>query len=125
MPLHWLFPTPVLQVDLEEDAATASGMVKQLQIFETEVFQHPEVSERCNLTGGLLGHAGLDQLHRLDAFQRLNGELAGGVCEWRGARSNFTPIAMPSSAVCSTFGLMPTAKAEHWSFRLRMTVSVM
>ena len=76
MPLHWLFPTPVLQVDLEPDTATASAMVNQLEIFEREVFQHPEFRERCNLTGDLLGDAGLDQLHRLDAFQWLNGELA-------------------------------------------------
>ena len=79
MPLHWLFPTPVLQVDLEPDAATAAAMVNQLEIFDREVFQHPEFSERCNLTGDLLGRAGLDQLHRLDAFQWLNSELASHV----------------------------------------------
>ncbi len=32
MPLHWLFPTPVLQVDLEPDAETASAMVNQLEL---------------------------------------------------------------------------------------------
>ena len=53
MALHWLFPTPVLQV-----------------------YQHTEFSDRNNLTGDLLGHAGLDQLHRMDAFQWLNGQLA-------------------------------------------------
>ena len=40
MPLHWLFPTPVLQADLEPNEATASGMVNQLEIFDRNVFQH-------------------------------------------------------------------------------------
>ena len=40
------------------------------------MYQHPELSDRNNLTADLLGHAGLDQLHRMDAFQWLNGQLA-------------------------------------------------
>ncbi|MGB0874842.1 MAG: TIGR02466 family protein, partial [Synechococcus sp.] len=76
MALHWLFPTPVLQVDLEPDAATAAAMQQQLEQFDAQVYQHPEFSDRNNLTGDLLGHAGLDQLHRMDAFQWLNGQLA-------------------------------------------------
>ena len=76
MALHWLFPTPVLQVDLEPDAATAAAMQQQLEQFDAQVYQHPEFSNRNNLTGDLLGHAGLDQLHRMDAFQWLNGQLA-------------------------------------------------
>ena len=76
MALHWLFPTPVLQVDLEPDAATAASMQQQLEQFDAQVYQHPEFSDRNNLTGDLLGHAGLDQLHRMDAFQWLNGQLA-------------------------------------------------
>lgn len=40
------------------------------------MYQHPEFSDRNNLTGNLLGHAGLEQLHRMDAFQWLNGQLA-------------------------------------------------
>ena len=76
MALHWLFPTPVLQVDLEPDAATAAAMQQQLEQFDAQVYQHPEFSDRNNLTGDLLGHAGLDQLHRIDAFQWLNGQLA-------------------------------------------------
>ena len=75
MALHWLFPTPVLQVDLEPDAATAAAMQQQLEQFDAQVYQHPEFSDRNNLTGDLLGHAGLDQLHRMDAFQWLNGQL--------------------------------------------------
>ncbi|WP_390130118.1 hypothetical protein [Synechococcus sp. HIMB2401] len=46
------------------------------------MFQHPEFSERNNLTGDLLGHAGLDQLHRMDAFQWLNGQLAEHVATY-------------------------------------------
>ena len=92
MALHWLFPTPVLQVDLEPDAATAAAMQQQLEQFDAQVYQHPEFSDRNNLTGDLLGHAGLDQLHRMDAFQWLNGQLAEpfrpiSVRCWPGARS--------------------------------------
>ena len=43
MALHWLFPTPVLQVDLEPDAATAAAMQQQLEQFDAQVYQHPEV----------------------------------------------------------------------------------
>ena len=60
MELHWLFPSPVLQVDLEPDATTASAMQQQLEQFGAHVNQHPEFSGRNNLTGDLLGHAGLD-----------------------------------------------------------------
>ena len=55
---------PFLQVDLEPDAATAAAMQQQLEQFDAQVYQHPEFSDRNNLTGDLLGHAGLDQLHR-------------------------------------------------------------
>ena len=51
-------------------------MQQQLEQFDAQVYQHPEFSDRNNLTGDLLGHAGLDQLHRMDAFQWLNGQLA-------------------------------------------------
>ena len=50
MALHWLFPTPVLQVDLEPDAATAAAMQQQLEQFDAQVYQHPEFSDRNNLT---------------------------------------------------------------------------
>ena len=76
MAFHWLFPTPVLQVDLQPDDATALAMEKELQAFDADVFQHPEFSDRHNLTGDLLGHAGLDQLHRSPSFQWLNQQLA-------------------------------------------------
>ena len=39
MALHWLFPTPVLQVDLEPDAATAAAMQQQLEQFDAQVYQ--------------------------------------------------------------------------------------
>ena len=51
-------------------------MQQQLEQFDAQVYQHPEFSDRNNLTGDLLGHAGPDQLHRMDAFQWLNGQLA-------------------------------------------------
>ena len=50
-------------------------MQQQLEQFDAQVYQHPEFSDRNDLTGDLLGHAGLDQLHRMDAFQWLNGQL--------------------------------------------------
>ena len=74
--IHWLFPTPVLQVDLTPTAEVSLAMEQQLALFDREVFSHPEFSDRNNLTGDLLGKAGLDQLHRLDAFQWLNQQLA-------------------------------------------------
>ena len=49
---------------------------QQLEQFDAQLYQHPEFSNRNNLTGDLLGHAGLDQLHRMDAFQWLDGQLA-------------------------------------------------
>ena len=41
MALHWLFSTPVLQVDLEPDAATAAAMQQQLEQFDAQVYQPP------------------------------------------------------------------------------------
>ena len=76
MALHWLFPTPVLQVDLEPDKDAAAAMEAQLKAFDRDVFEHPEFRMRNNLTGDLLGRAGLDQLHRTEAFQWLNQALA-------------------------------------------------
>ena len=76
MALHWLFPTPVLQVDLEPDKDAAAAMEAQLKAFDRDVFEHPEFRMRNNLTGDLLGRAGLDQLHRTEAFQWLNHALA-------------------------------------------------
>ena len=76
MGLHWLFPTPVLQADLEPGDATASAMEAQLEAFDREVFSHPEFRARNNLTGDLLGRAGLYKLHRTEAFQWLNQALA-------------------------------------------------
>ena len=40
MALHLLFPTPVLQVDLEPNAATAAAMQQQLEQFDAQVYQH-------------------------------------------------------------------------------------
>ena len=82
MPFHWLFPTPVLQVDLKPDGAIAEAMDSELEAFDRQVYQHPEFSDRNNLTGDLLGHAGLDQLHRMEAFQWLNQQLALGTATY-------------------------------------------
>ena len=76
MGLHWLFPPPVLQVDLEPDKDAAAAMEAELEAFDRDVFSHPEFRMRNNLTGDLLGRAGLDQLHRTEAFQWLNQSLA-------------------------------------------------
>ena len=61
MGLHWLFPTPVLQVDLEPDKDAAAAMEAQLEAFDRDVFSHPEFRMRNNLTGELLGRGGLNQ----------------------------------------------------------------
>ena len=61
MAFHWLFPTPVLQVDLTPEAGVAAAMEAQLVTFDREVFAHPEFIGRNNLTGDLLGRAGLDR----------------------------------------------------------------
>ena len=41
MALHWLFPIPVLQVDLEPDAATAAAMQQQLEQFDAKGISAP------------------------------------------------------------------------------------
>ena len=84
MAFHWLFPTPVLQVDLSPNPDVAAAMEAELVAFDRDVFAHPEFSDRTNLTGDLLGRAGLDQLHRVEAFQWLNGQLAGHVSSYLG-----------------------------------------
>ena len=126
MPLHWLFPTPVLQVDLQPEPAIAQGMEEQLIAFDRDVFGHAEFRDRNNLTGDLLGRAGLDQIHRTAAFAWLNHQLAGRVeeyleallgpdhglevhiqkawpvvCAREGERSSPIRIAMPNSVLSS------------------------
>lgn len=76
MAVEWLFPTPVLHADLAPDSATAAGMEAELACFDREVFSNPRFCDRNNLTGDLLGQAGLDQLHRSPAFQWLNQQLS-------------------------------------------------
>ncbi|MEA5474979.1 TIGR02466 family protein [Synechococcus sp. CCY9201] len=76
MPLHWLFPTPVLQEDLEPDASTAAAMEAFLAQLDRTVYQHERFSSRNNLTGDVLAELGMDQLHRLGEFQWLNRQLA-------------------------------------------------
>ena len=81
MALYWLIPTPVLQVDLEPDAAIAAAMQQPLEQFDGQVYQHPEFSDRNNLTGDLLGHGGLDQLYRMNTpvAERAVGEARFGL----------------------------------------------
>ena len=55
---------------------------QQLEQLDAKVYQHPEFSDRNNLTSDLLSHAGLDQLHRIDAYQWLNGQLAEHVAAY-------------------------------------------
>ena len=54
-------------------------------------------SDRNNLTGDLLGHAGLDQLHRMDAFQWLNGQLAEQVSAYLRSLLGPDPFLWPTS----------------------------
>ena len=51
----------MLHVDLTPEAGVAAAMEAQLVTFDREVFAHPEFSGRNNLTGNLLGRAGLDR----------------------------------------------------------------
>ena len=93
MALHWLFPTPVLQVDLAPDAATAAFMQQQLKQFDAPVYQDHELCDRNNLTGDLLGHVGLDKLHRMDAAVSERAVGRAGVC--------LSPFALgPGSRSC-------------------------
>ena len=149
MALHWLFPTPVLQVYLEPDK-DAAAMEAQLKAFDRDVFEHPEFRMRNNLTGDLLGRAGLDQLHRTEAFQWLNHALAiqvesylnsllgpdhglevhiqkawPVVCAREGARSNHIPIAMPNSVRCFMSAPRRITPVVNWNFRLQKITSAM
>ena len=69
---------------------------------------NPEFSDRNNLTGDLLGHAGLDQLHRMDAFQWLNGQLAEHVSTYLhsllGRITVLWPIQRAWPVVCARNG---------------------
>ena len=76
MPLHWLFPTPVMQVNLTLDDGIAAAMYQQLEVFDRDMFGDTQFSNRNHLTGDLLGIAGLDQLHRMEVFVWLNHQIA-------------------------------------------------
>jgi uncharacterized protein (TIGR02466 family) len=75
-PLHWIFPIPVLQEDLQPGEAIASEMEGFLAQFEANVYRSEPFRTRSNLTGDLLAELGMDQLHRLAEFQWLNRQLA-------------------------------------------------
>ena len=38
MPLYWLFPTPVMQVDLTPDDGIAAAMHQHLEVFDRDMF---------------------------------------------------------------------------------------
>jgi uncharacterized protein (TIGR02466 family) len=65
-----------MQVDLTPDDGIAAAMHQQLEVFDRDLFGDPQFSNRNNLTGDLLGIAGLDQLHRMEAFVWLNQQIA-------------------------------------------------
>ena len=82
MVVEWLFPTPVLHADLQPDSEIAAGMEAELACFDQEVFGQQQFNDRNNLTGDLLGSAGLDQLHRSPSFQWLNQQLSLHVSQY-------------------------------------------
>ena len=82
MVLEWLFPTPVLHADLQPNPDTATGMEAELACFDWDVFGQQQFSDRNNLTGDLLGPAGLDQLHRSPSFQWLYKQLSLHVTQY-------------------------------------------
>ena len=63
-------------MDLTPDEGIAAAMHQQLEVFVREMFGDPQFSNRINLTGDLLGIAGLDQVHRMEAFVWLNHQIA-------------------------------------------------
>ena len=65
-----------MEVDLTPDDGIAAAMHQQLEMFDRDLFGGPQFSNRNNLTGDLLGIAGLDQLHRMEAFVWLNHQIA-------------------------------------------------
>jgi uncharacterized protein (TIGR02466 family) len=65
-----------MQVHLTPDDGIAAAMHQQLEVFDCAMFGDTQFSNRNNLTGDLLGIAGLDQLHRMDAFFWLNQQIA-------------------------------------------------
>ena len=57
MPLHWLFPTPVMQVDLTPDDGIAAGMHQQLEVFDRDslvILSFPIATTSPEIFWGLL-----------------------------------------------------------------------
>ena len=75
MAFHWLFPTPVLQVDLKPDDSTARAMETELQTFNDEVFKHPEFSDRNNLIRLDITNAD-SKSEFIDAIRKLNYQIS-------------------------------------------------
>ena len=76
MSLRWIFPTPILQADLNPNESQARAMQRQLEIFDRLAYQSDSNKNQKMLTGDKLGEIGLDQLHHSSSFEWLNQQLA-------------------------------------------------
>lgn len=75
MSLRWIFPIPIVQVDLKPNESQASAMLRQLEIFDRLAYQPSSNQGQKMLTGDKLGEIGLDQLHHSSSFEWLNQQL--------------------------------------------------
>ena len=75
MAFHWLFPTPVLQVDLTPEAGVAAAMDAELVTFDRELFAHPEFSDRNNLIRLDITNAD-SKSEFIDAIRKLNYQIS-------------------------------------------------
>ena len=139
-----------MQVDLTPDYGIAAAMNQQLEVFDRDMFGDPQFSNRNNLTGDLLGIAGLDQLHRMDAFFWLNQQIAEQVslylidllgpnhglevhiqkawpvvCNAMEERLSPIPIAMRSSVQCFTYAPRRIPVPGNWNFKRPTPTSAM
>ena len=75
MAMHWLFPTPVLQVDLEPDAATAPPLPRNAQL--SSVFY--VLTDPANESGELEFEAPDDYFSHVMAIPYRDAAVSGGV----------------------------------------------
>ena len=75
MSLQWIFPAPILQVDLTPNEKQAGAMKRQLEIFDRLACQSGLNQDKKMLTGDKLGELGLDRLHHSNSFEWLNHQL--------------------------------------------------
>ena len=69
MSLRWIFPTPILQADLNPNESQARAMQRQLEIFDRLAYQSNSNKNQKMLTGDKLGEIRLDQLHHSSSFR--------------------------------------------------------